>query len=152
MTFPNIFTQEVSDRVIDRITNLTPESKAEWGSMTVAQMFAHCNVAYELVYENTHPKPNAFSRFMIKLFAKKIVTGDAPYKRNSRTAPMFIMKVDKDFEKEKGRLIDYIKKTQKLGELHFDGKENLSFGKLTKNEWNNLYYKHLDHHLTQFGV
>ena len=152
MTFPNIFTKEVSDQVIGRINNLTPETKPKWGTMNVSQMLAHCCVAYELVYDNIHPKPNAFTKFMIKLFAKKIVTGDAPYKRNSRTAPMFVMKDDKDFEKEKKRLVDYITKTQELGEANFDGKENISFGKLTKNEWDNLFYKHLDHHLNQFGV
>ncbi len=152
MTFPNIFSKEVSDQVIERINNLTPETKSEWGTMTVAQMLAHCNVAYELVYDGTHPRPNAFTRFMVKLLAKKIVTGEAPYKRNSRTAPMFLMKEIKDFEKEKKRLVDYVTKTQKLGEAHFDGKENLSFGNLTKDEWNNLFYKHLDHHLNQFGV
>jgi hypothetical protein len=43
-------------------------------------------------------------------------------------------------------------KTQNLGENHFDGKESHSFGKLLKGEWNNLFYKHLDHHLRQFGV
>lgn len=152
MDFPNIFTKEVSDKVIERINKLTPETNPQWGTMNVGQMLAHCSVAYEMVYDNIHPKPNAFSRFLIKLFAKKIVLGAAPYKRNSRTAPMFIMEDDKDFEKEKKRLVDYINKTQELGESHFEGKENLSFGKITTNEWNNLFYKHLDHHLNQFGV
>ncbi|MDY7395265.1 DUF1569 domain-containing protein [Aureibaculum sp. 2210JD6-5] len=152
MDFPNIFTKEVADKVIGRINKLTPETNPQWGTMGVAEMLAHCCVAYELVYDNKHPKPNAFTKFMVKLFAKKIVTGNAPYKRNSRTAPMFIMKGDKDFNKEKKRLIDYITKTQELGEAHFDGKESHSFGTLTKNEWNNLFYKHIDHHLSQFGV
>lgn len=152
MDFANIFTKEVSDKVMERINNLTPEKKAQWGTMGVSEMLAHCCVAYELVYDNTHARPNAFTKFMVKLFAKKVVTGDTPYKRNSRTAPMFVMKGDKDFGKEKKRLVDYITKTQALGEAHFDGKESHSFGKLTKNEWNNLFYKHLDHHLNQFGV
>ena len=34
----------------------------------------------------------------------------------------------------------------------FEGKESNSFGPLTKGEWNNMFYKHLDHHLSQFGV
>ena len=50
------------------------------------------------------------------------------------------------------RLIDYINRTQQLGENHFDGKESHSFGPLTKTEWNNMFYKHLDHHLAQFGA
>jgi hypothetical protein len=49
-------------------------------------------------------------------------------------------------------LINYIKRTADLGESHFDGKESRSFGKLNITEWNNMFYKHLDHHLSQFGV
>jgi SRSO17 transposase len=46
----------------------------------------------------------------------------------------------------------YIIKTQELGATHFEGKESHSFGTLTSTEWNNMFYKHLDHHLGQFGV
>jgi hypothetical protein len=49
-------------------------------------------------------------------------------------------------------VVEYLKKTEELGEKYFDGLESNSFGKLTTIEWNNLFYKHLDHHLTQFGV
>jgi hypothetical protein len=45
-----------------------------------------------------------------------------------------------------------MKKTQGLGEAHFDGKDSHSFGNLSKSQWNTMFYKHLDHHLTQFGV
>jgi hypothetical protein len=62
------------------------------------------------------------------------------------------MKSDKDFEAEKSRLIAYIERTQQLGENEFDGKESESFGVLTKTEWSNMMYKHLDHHLQQFGA
>ncbi len=43
-------------------------------------------------------------------------------------------------------------KTQQLGENHFDGKESHSFGALNSKEWNNMFVKHLEHHLKQFGV
>jgi hypothetical protein len=39
-----------------------------------------------------------------------------------------------------------------MGADAFEGKESNSFGKLTASEWNIMMYKHLDHHLTQFGV
>jgi hypothetical protein len=148
----NIFTQEVSSEIINRINNLTPESKGLWGKMSVAQMLAHCNVTYEMAFENNHPKPNFLMKFILKTFVKNIVTNETPYKKSSSTAPAFIIKDDRDFAVEKKRLIDYINKTQQLGENYFDGKESLSFGNLTKTEWNNMFYKHLNHHLSQFGV
>lgn len=148
----NIFQEAGTATFINRIQKLTPESQPQWGKMSVAQMLAHCNVTYEMIYENKHPKPNAFTRFLLKAFVKNIVVGEKPYKRNGQTAPAFIIKDEKQFEAEKSRLINYITQTQQLGEVHFDGKESLSFGKLNKKEWNTMMSKHLDHHLTQFGV
>jgi hypothetical protein len=104
-----------------------------------------------MVYENQHAKPNAFLRFIIRLMAKDTVVGEKLYKRNSPTAPAFRITDDKDFDAEKNRLICYIIQTQELGETHFDGIESHSFGKLTAGQWNNMFYKHLDHHLAQFG-
>jgi hypothetical protein len=152
MALPNVFTKEVSDNIIERINKLTNSTPAQWGKMSVSQMLAHCNVTYELAYENIHPKPNFFMKFILKSFIKSKVTNEVPYKHDSPTAPVFIIKSDKDFEVEKNRLVQYIQKTQQLGEANFNGKESISFGVLTSTEWNNMFYKHLNHHLSQFGV
>jgi Protein of unknown function (DUF1569) len=138
MSLPNIFTKEVSQEVINRINKLTPDSVRQWGKMDVAKMLAHCNVAYEMIYEpGKHPKPNFFMSIILKLFVKNIVVGEKPLKKNSPTAPAFIMKSDKDFNAEKSRLIAYIEQTQQLGKNHFDGKESNGFGILTGDEFNN---------------
>ena len=152
MNWKNLFDQKECRETIERINSLTPETQALWGKMDVAQMLAHCNVAYELVYTDKHPKPKGFQKFMIKLFAKNLVVGPKPYKKNSRTAPMFLIADERDFEKEKNRLVDHLQKTQELGASHFNDKESHAFGKLSTQEWNTLFSKHLDHHLKQFGV
>ncbi len=153
MALPNIFTQPVADEIIGRINQLSSQSTPQWGKMNVGQMLAHSNVSYEMAFENKHPKPNFILGFILKTFLKKGLTDETtPYKKNSSTAPAFVMKEEKNFETEKKRLIDYLKKSVELGEAYFDGKESLSFGKMTVAEWNNLFYKHIDHHLTQFGV
>lgn len=148
----NIFQEEVSNEVIHRINRLTPTTAPLWGKMSVDQMLAHCSVLYEFLYDDIHPKPNFLMKFLLKAFVKNMVVNEKPYKKSSQTAPEFVMKTAKNFEEEKLRLIGYITKTQLLGEDHFDGKESRSFGVLNKQEWNNMFYKHLDHHLSQFGV
>lgn len=148
----NIYQKEITEEVIERINKLSADTPALWGSMDAAQMLAHCGVTYEFVYTDKHKKPNAFMRFMLKAFVKEGVVGAMPYKKNIRTAPAFLVKEKKDFEAEKKQLVDYIRKTQELGEEHFDGKESHSFGPLPIEQWNNMFYKHLDHHLSQFGV
>lgn len=148
----NVFKAEDTQELINRINQLTPNTQGKWGKMTVSQMLAHCCVAYEMVYTDMHPKPNFFTKFMLKMFVKNAVVGPKPYPKNGRTAPAFIVNDERDFQKEKQRLVDYLKQTQQLGADHFHNKESHSFGPLTKDEWNVLFYKHLDHHLTQFGV
>ena len=148
----NIFDSSVVAELEGRINRLTANSIPQWGKMSVQQMLAHCCVTYEYIYENKHPKPGAFKKFILKLFVKKIVVSETPYKKNSPTAPDFIIKDSRNFETEKNRLLGFIHKTQELGSAYFEYRRSHSFGTLTTNEWNNMFYKHLDHHLTQFGV
>lgn len=148
----NLFTTKGAHATIERINNLTPETQAQWGKMNVAQMLAHCNVAYDMSLTDQYTKPGSFKKFMLKMFVKNSVVGPKPYPKNGRTAPEFVIADERNFEIEKKRLIDYINKIQNLGGAHFNGKESHSFGSLTENEWNTMFSKHLNHHLTQFGV
>jgi hypothetical protein len=138
----HIFDKQVTEEIISRIEKLTPETRPLWGTMNAAQMLAHCNVTYELVYEHKHPKPGPFKKFLLKLFVKNVVVNDKPYKRNSPTAPEFLVKDSRNFESEKARLIAFIRKAQEEGEKAFEGRASFSFGNLSAR----------DHHLSQFGV
>jgi len=148
----DIFKKETTNEVITRINSLTNETQPKWGKMNVGQMLAHCSVTYEMVYTDKHPKPNFLVKTLLKLFVKKAVVSEKPFPKNIRTAPQFVMVDEKDFKLEKNRLVDYLVQTQELGGDYFNNKESHSFGKLTTSEWNNSFYKHLDHHLTQFGA
>jgi len=148
----DIFDPAVTAELVNRIDLLTPETQGLWGKMSVDQMLAHCNVAYEMAFTDKHAKPNAFVRFLLKTFVKNGVVNEKPYPKNIRTAPAFIIADSRNFEEEKERLIGYLNQTVDLGRDHFEGKASISFGPMTAQEWNNQFYKHLDHHLNQFGV
>jgi uncharacterized protein DUF1569 len=148
----NLFEPDGLQQSLERINKLTPTTTAQWGKMNVAQMLAHCNVAYDMVYTEKYPKAGAIKKFLLKTFVKPSVVGPKPYPKNSRTGPDFIIADERNFETEKNLLIDNLKKTQELGTAYFDNRESLSMGPLTAEEWNVSFSKHLDHHLTQFGV
>jgi hypothetical protein len=152
MALPSVFDASVVGQIVSRIDQLRPDTQPHWGKMSVAQMLAHCNVTYEMMYTTKHPKPGFFMRLMLKAFVKTAVTNEKGYPHNSRTAPAFLISDPREFEVEKKRLVDYLHQTLHHGKSYFEGKESNSFGPLTGVEWNNLMYKHLDHHLTQFGV
>ena len=99
----NAFNQDDVTEFIGRINKLTVDTKPKWGKMNVEQMLAHCNVTYEMVYDNIHSKPNLLMRLLLKLLAKKQVVSEKPYPRNLGTAPQFIIKGDCNFELEKNK-------------------------------------------------
>jgi hypothetical protein len=59
---------------------------------------------------------------------------------------------ERKFETEKTNLKDYIKKVQELGTEQFDFIDSESFGSSGWPQWSNMFYKHINHHLQQFGV
>ena len=90
--------------------------------------------------------------WVLSKFVRKHVVNEIPYAKNVGTAPEFKIKINKNFEDEKQRLCNFIKKVHSEGRKNFEGRISHSFNKMTAEEWNNMFYKHLDHHLRQFGV
>lgn len=153
MNLLNTFDPLTTTKTLERLEKLSHGSKPQWGKMNAAQMMAHLSVPYDLAYGKQEQKPSFFSKLMLKLFVKDLVVGESkPYPKNSRTSPDFIIADERDFEKEKARLIANIKETEAKGASYFEGRESGAFGKLSARQWSVQFYKHLDHHFTQFGI
>jgi hypothetical protein len=150
--YPDPFDAAQVDAVIRRIMSLSPDTTPQWGRMNVAQMLAHLSVAYEMVYTDKHRKPSALLRFVLRRIVKPRVVGPAPYPHGAPTAPQFRIPDGRDFEVERDQLISWIRRAHADGRDYFEGHVSPSFGPLTAHEWAVLFGKHLDHHLTQFGV
>ena len=152
----NIFDRAVSEELIERIERITPATPPQWGKMNAAQMLAHCSKPYDTLYDAEYQKRyephTGFMRFLLNLLVKPLVVGPKPYKPNTNTAPSYMVKDERELATERAKLIGYLNKVQALGRSEFEGKLSYSFGPLTADQWNTLFYKHLDHHLRQFGV
>ena len=152
MALPSVFDPKTTEETFKRLEKITYVSKPQWGKMNAAQMLAHLNVAYDLAYHKIPVKNSGFKKFILKLLVKPLVVIEKPYKKNSHTAPEFIIADERDFEIEKSKFIDNVKQTEAHGAKYFEGKESSSFGVMTAKEWRNQFYKHIDHHFSQFGV
>jgi hypothetical protein len=150
--YPDVFDASAVEAQLRRLESLTPDTRPQWGTMSAPAMLAHLNVAYEMLYDGTHPRPNPVLRFILRTFVKKGVVGPKPYPRNTPTAPAFRIAGPRDFGKEKARLVAYMQRVLHDGRAAFEGRESLSFGPLTASEWSVLFSKHFDHHLRQFGA
>jgi len=153
MALPNIYSPETTVELTTRISSLTNETPALWGKMNAGQMLSHCCVAYQQALGENTDKPGMIMKWMLKTFFKQSMVNEVPYRHNLPTGPTFIrLNQNFDIESEKSKLIGYIQKIQELGPEQLSARPSLSIGKLTAMEWNNLLYKHIDHHLRQFGV
>lgn len=146
----NIFDKTENQELIDRIKQLTPESKPQWGKMTVDQMLSHC-ISPIAVGLGTETLNIPFPMRMLGRLMKNSWLRAPEFKKNSPTAKEFIRKDTYNFEPTKAELIE---KVQKLGEGFqvIQIETHPFWGKLNEADWNNLQWKHLDHHLRQFGV
>lgn len=153
MALPNIYSPETTVELTTRISSLTNETPALWGKMNAGQMLSHCCVAYQQALGENTDKPGMIMKWMLKTFFKQSMVNEVPYRPNLPTGPTFVrLNQNFDIETEKGKLIAYVQKIQELGPEQLSARPSLSLGKLSAMEWNNLLYKHIDHHLRQFGV
>ena len=148
---PSLFEPAVSESILNRIQKLTPESKALWGKMNVAQMLAHINTVLKLATGEGTYKPNLIG-ILLGPWIKKVVLNEKPYKHNLPTGPGFVIADKRDFDIEKENLMNTYQKFIEGGTANADGKKHPIFGKLTADEWGFSQWKHIDHHLQQFGV
>jgi len=82
----------------------------------------------------------------------KVFGNDEPLRRNSPTVKGLVIQDDRDLAKERARLYGMIDRFVAAGPKGCTTHPHSFFGRLTAEEWAILMYKHLDHHLRQFGV
>ena len=148
----NLFDPNAAQEVKERLEQLRPDSARLWGSMNAAQMAAHCSAGIQMAFGEVKP-PRAFiGRVIGPLIKKKVVGDDAPLRRNSPTARELVMRDDRDLEKERTHLRGLIDRFVAGGPSGCTSHPHAFFGRMSPEEWSILMYKHLDHHLRQFGV
>ena len=136
--------------MLARLERLTPGATRQWGKMTAAQMLAHCQQPLR-VATGELPLKRGLIGFLLGRLAKKKLLAPAPWKPGMPTAPEFKITDARDFAKEKAVLLALVKRFGEAGPAGLTKGPHPFFGPLTTDEWQTLQWKHLDHHLRQFG-
>jgi hypothetical protein len=146
----SIFNKTDNSEILTRIDKLTKDSRAEWGKMNVAQMLEHCKQPIYVATGKLELK-RTFIGFMFGKMAKKSLINAKTFKKNLPTDKNFIIKGDRNFDAAKSELMALVKGLGS-GEEKIVCELHPFFGKMSMEDWDILHYKHLDHHLRQFGV
>jgi hypothetical protein len=147
----SLFQPADRDEILHRIGALEPESSREWGKMNPAQMLCHCAIALQSGSGDRPMKQKLLGKLLMP-FIRSSILGAKPFSRNGPTDPTFVVSDPRDFAKERDRLVELIHRFTQRGEAAAGTQTHPFFGKMTGNEWGELMYKHLDHHLRQFGM
>jgi hypothetical protein len=148
----NLFDAAPVKEVKGRIAQLRPDSQRQWGTMTSAQALAHCSVGVEMALGDIKP-PRKMIGIAIGWAIKPLaLRNDEPMRRNSPTVKELVIQDDRNLVAEKKRLSASIDRFAASGPSSCTTHPHSFFGRLTPQEWAILMYKHLDHHLRQFGA
>jgi hypothetical protein len=123
----------------------------QWGKMNAAQMVTHCARALE-TGTGDRPMKQAFLGKILTPFIRKSILGEKPFSKNSPTDPSFVVADERDLAIERQKLLALIDRMVERGPANASKQTHSFFGKLSGDEWGELMYKHIDHHLQQFGA
>lgn len=139
--------------IVQRIQVLTPNHKAEWGKMDVNQMIVHVTdqIRIAMNQKESEDISSFFARTVLKYFAlrvskmpKNVPTVKEADSEKGGTKPT-------NWEKDKATMLALLVEFRTRSE-YMTLAPHPKFGKLTRSEWASLIYRHLAHHLGQFGV
>ena len=147
----NLFEKETIDEVIGRIDGLQPAAQRQWGKMDVAQMMAHCSATLDMASGKLNLPRVWFGRILGPL-VKPIFTNEKPFSKNSPTDKKLVISDQRDFQREQEKLKNCLREFYQGGEAKCTRRPHPFFGALTPQQWSRGMYKHLDHHLRQFGA
>lgn len=145
----SLFDPKTYNEIRARINALSEDQEKLWGKMSVGQMLHHCQGPLNIMLDKNDYglKPN----WLAQVFFKRSLYNDKLWRKNLPTAKFLKVTEPKDFQEEKRNLEGLLDEfaSQRNRE---DWKPHPAFGEFTKQQWGQMQYKHLDHHLRQFGV
>ncbi|HVN94422.1 MAG TPA: DUF1569 domain-containing protein [Terracidiphilus sp.] len=148
----SLFDAGCAEGMKQRLSRLKPDQPRQWGKMNAGQMLAHCSKGLRMATgEIRAPRP-LMGRILGPIVKPMALREGVPMHKNSPTSRELVIGEPIDFEAERAQLIALIDRFGAAGAAGCTDHPHPFFGRLTADEWSMLMWKHLDHHLRQFGV
>jgi Protein of unknown function (DUF1569) len=139
---------EARKGLVERLGRVRPESQAQWGRFDAPRMMCHLGDALdEALGRRTIPRsgPAMLRHFPMKQLAIRVI----PMPKGAQAPRELLAEEPGDFEVNRRRVVEGIERIAAMpggkGPNHF------LFGRMSYDQWNCLAWKHIDHHLRQFG-
>jgi hypothetical protein len=146
----SLFEREAREELVRRMESIDPRRGPLWGKMNAGQMLAHIIASLRMSTGELPTKPkrtplkNPLGRWLI-IYGMKTWPHGAP------SAPELLADPPAEWDADLARFRELL---EEAGTRSPAGEwpPHPAFGRLTGTQWGHLGYKHVEHHLRQFGV
>ncbi len=146
----SVFDTTTREELVTRIKSLTPQNNAQWGKMNAYQMVKHGTLHEDMVLGKLKINRVFIGRLISGMLLKKVLKDDKPFGKNSPTSSLLkTLNENGDIEQQKKEWIDRLEQYASYTDPDFI---HPFFGPMTKDQIGFFAYKHVDHHLRQFGA
>lgn len=144
---PSFYDPARRQELLDRLARLTPERTPAWGRFTAPRMVRHLIESLKLATGELVVAPRYLP---LRAVTKRVAIHWIPWPRGAKTAPELLAGVPGSWDADVAQLRERLVKLPVPSETDALPEHPL-FGAMSKHDWGVLLYRHVDHHLTQFG-
>lgn len=148
MAIRTLLNDEDRSRVIERLGRVQPNARPAWGSLDAHRMLCHVADQMRVALGDVPTKPvnTLVTRTLLKFL---VVSTSFPVPRGKvQTAPEMLSSQPTSWEADVAACRDLAERVARGSARAV----HPTFGPLSPEEWGRLSWKHLDHHLIQFGA
>lgn len=147
MAYPSFFDPATRRALVDRLATLAPDRPARWGRMTAPMMVLHLIESMRMAAGEIRPRPRLLP---LAALLRPLVIHHIPWPKGAPTAPELLAGVPSTFAADVEALRQRILTLAEPG-AYDPVPPHPAFGAMRKRDWAVLIYRHIDHHLRQFG-
>ena len=145
----SIWQDEARRELTDRIGAVTADRRAEWGTFSAPKMVCHLADSLKMAMGDLKVAPKWLPIRFTPL--KQLIIFAAPFPKGTPTAPELLVRQPREWASDVSEVQDLLARAGSARTTDA-WPAHPAFGKLSKRAWGVLIYRHMDHHLRQFGA
>ena len=146
---PSLWQDDARREVIARLGRLEATTTPRWGRMNAPQMVEHLANALRMAFGDVRCRERSTPLRWTPI--KQLIIYVVPFPRGAPTAPELLQPPSGDWPAAIEACRDLVRRFESEPASR-EWPRHPAFGALSRRQWGALAYKHMDHHLRQFGV
>jgi hypothetical protein len=144
-----LWEREAREELKQRLRRLDPTRGPRWGRMNAPQMLVHLNEAMRMCLNELPVAPRRLPIRYTPL--KQMIIYWLPWPKGAPTAPELLEGIPGEWQTDVASMCAYV---DQFATRSREGPwpQHPAFGRMSSRAWGVLGYRHIDHHLRQFGA